>query len=59
MVCFLYPEGFTLRKQQETGPRLGLILAFILKRADIGVPTVVQWVENPTAAAWVATEGRV
>ena len=28
----------------------------IFKVNKIGVPTVAQWVKNPTAAAWVAVE---
>lgn len=35
MVRSLYSEGLTLRGQQETGPRLGLILALILKRTNM------------------------
>ena len=31
----------------------------LIKRKNVGVVTVVQWVKNPTEAAWVAAEARV
>ena len=30
-----------------------------LKNADIGVPAVVQWVRDPTVAAWVTVQAGV
>ena len=30
-----------------------------LKKLKIGVPTMVQWVKNPTAVAWVTVEAQV
>ena len=36
-----------------------LVLPTLFLKMDLGVPTVVQWIKNPIAAAQVATEAQV